>query len=62
MAKYEHLPLFWYPIMLIAVWIWAHLSFKWFETPLIHYASGLSRLIKDRGLIKFDNNKLMFFL
>jgi peptidoglycan/LPS O-acetylase OafA/YrhL len=56
MAKYDHLPLFWYPIMLIAVWIWAHLSFKWFESPLIYYASGLSRLIKDRSLMKYKDN------
>lgn len=56
MAKYDHLSLFWYPIMLIAVWIWAHLSFKWFESPLIYYASGLSRLIKDRSLMKYKDN------
>lgn len=51
-AKYEYLPLIWYPIMIVAVWVFAHYSFKFFETPLIHYASGLSRRIKERGLNK----------
>jgi peptidoglycan/LPS O-acetylase OafA/YrhL len=51
-AKYEHLPLVWYPVMIIAVWVFAHYSFNWFETPLIHYGAGLSRRIKERGLMK----------
>lgn len=51
-AKYAHLPLGWYPVMIIAVWVFAHYSFKLFETPLIHYAAGLSRRIKERGLME----------